>query len=153
MTVLSWFFPSNLLCHCSSSWLVGFLDTFLLKPPSHSTVPLDSFFSPSRLPYTHLSTSLLTVFSNAQPCPHFLVLLQLRPCRRPPCLPLAVVSPGGLPLMSVHSGHSDRLKINQVVPLALTLSSFLLQLALSILDWFQIFTDTKSMAAPVSYTK
>ena len=68
-----------------------------------------TFFSPSRLPYTHLSTSPIDCLQNAQPCPHFLCCCSSGPCRCSPLLPgpLAVVSPVGLPLMSVCSQWSQ----------------------------------------------
>ena len=104
-----------LLCHCPSSWLVELLGTFLLKPPSHSTVPPWHFSFPHAFLTPICQPALLTVFKIHSHVPTFCaaaaqaLVAALHSCLGPwqcsPLLPgpLAMVSPVGLPLMSVCS--------------------------------------------------
>ena len=114
MTVLSWFFPSNfLLCHCSSSWLVEFLDTFLLKPPSHSAVPPWPFSLPHAFLTPICQPPLVTVFKMHSHVLTFCaaaaqaLVAALHSCLGPWQWSPQLVFPWCL---SVHNGHSDLLK-------------------------------------------
>ena len=102
-----------LLCHCPSSWLVELLDTFLLKPPSHSTVPPWPFSLPHAFLTPICQPALLTVFKMHSHVLTFCaaaaqaLVAALHSCLGPWQWSPELVFPWCL---SVHSSHSDLLK-------------------------------------------